>query len=154
MSNKTKNRPAYYLKSQGCHNCKKGIGDHCINCRRVDFDEIKRLRTPHVDLEEYADLIPDPNTTTPEAENTVSTLPIDEKTADALLQFIRFITEMPPWAFPLIQELLKGKTMPQIAKEQDLSRQTLWARYKRIAEESPILEKFIQTAKQTNRMKV
>ena len=32
---------------QGCHNCRRGTGEWCIGCKRVNRDDIRIERTPH-----------------------------------------------------------------------------------------------------------
>lgn len=88
-------------KSYACHNCTKGRGKHCAQCRRVDQDDIRIQHSPHNRAElQPAAIHP--------ASEQVTTLPADIE--DTLRRFLFDLFDLNPLQLMLLRHVKQDGT--------------------------------------------
>ena len=120
-------------RPQGCHNCRRGCGEWCIACRRVDFDDIAIRCSPHdAHAEITAECRADPRAAIPcgEPPQPPRITPFTPETEDALRTLLSELAQLPPHAVLLLHGLLNGKTVAEIGRMTGDTRQTAHARLK------------------------
>ena len=132
-------------RPQGCHNCKRGCGDWCISCRRVDFDDIAIRSSPHdAHAEITAECRADPHAAIPCGEPPIpqSVTPFAPETEDALRALLSELAQLPPHVALLLHGLLNGKTIVEIGRMTGDTKQTAHARLKAAIRRFPWIGRF------------
>ncbi len=139
----TDTRGANRNRPQGCHNCKRGCGNWCIECRRVDYDDIAIRHSPHDAHAEATGCCADPGAEIPGEEprpSGVTTLP--PETEDALRKLLSELAQLPPHVVLLLHGLLSGKTVAETGRMAGITKQTAHARLKAAIRRFPWLGDF------------
>ena len=127
-------------RPQGCHNCKRGCGEWCISCRRVDFDDINIRHTPH-----NRDELTAVRTVAADAPPAVT--PFAPGTEDALRALLSVLAELPPNVVLILHGLLNGKSLVEIGRLTADTKQTVCARLKVAMRQFPWLGHFYRMGK-------
>ena len=133
-----------------CHNCKNGVGQHCITCRRINQDDIRIKRNPHninpeltKELTTSADAGKEPELATPINPNAEDVLRLMLATFAALspLELLLVIHSATRRAYPFEEYLRTFVDKIQQYENDDsgrmFSRATLKAAWESIAAKNP-----------------
>lgn len=120
--------------SYACHNCRKGAGEHCIDCKRVKSDDGRIRRNAHIGDES---IVVDGNMA---AMPTQHRLDQPEPVEEVLRKFVYALTDMTALEALLLHHIAKGGTtenfaafiadkLPEFAKAAVASRQSAHSRW-------------------------
>ena len=126
--------------SYACHNCKRGRGDWCILCKRVDSDDIRIRKTPHNRDELTA-------ARTVAADTRSAVTPFAPDAEDALRALLSVLAELPPNVVLILHGLLNGKSLVEIGALTGDTKQTVCARLKAAMQRFPWIGVFYKTVK-------
>ena len=76
-----------------CHNCKRGVGDHCIYCKRVNQDEIRMMKATH---NVNPGLTKDPKTENADAQTQEPATNLQPNVEDVLRVMFATFANLPP----------------------------------------------------------
>ncbi len=91
------------MKTYACHNCRKGLGPHCIRCGRVDLYEKKLCYEPRADNVEALAVAA-------QKSEPSSLTPLPPHVEDLFLQSFCAVPTLSPVEALLLHHVAKGKT--------------------------------------------